>query len=114
MYPCVREYQHVRIVVIGSEGGSRWRGGGRGRMGERVNGLPRPCEPPDHTGRAATTRPLQHPSSSSDSPSNRQTTRPLNYLTDRIHSRLLRADSGVYSDCSSARHSLFENARGLA
>lgn len=92
MYPRIREYQHVRIA-IGGEGASRWQRGGRGRMGERVNGLPRPCEPPDHTGRAATTRPLQHPSSSSDSPSNRQTARPLNYLTDRIHLRLLRADS---------------------
>ena len=38
---------------------------GESGTGERVNGLPRPCEPPDHTGRAATTRPLQHPSSAS-------------------------------------------------
>jgi len=83
-------------------------------MGERVNGLPRPCEPPDHTGRAATTRPLQHPSSSSDSPSNRQTARPLNYLTDRIYSWLFRADSREYSDHSSARYSLFENAAGFS
>lgn len=59
-------------------------GGGEG-TGERVNGLPRPCEPPDHTGRAATTRPLQHPSSGPDSPSNRQTHSarlPDSYLTD--------------------------------
>lgn len=50
-----------------------------------MNGLPRPCEPPDHTGRAATTRPLQHPSSGPDSPSNRQTHSarlPDSYLTD--------------------------------
>lgn len=58
--------------------------GDTGGMGERVNGLPRPCEPPDHTGRAATTRPLQHPSNGSDLPSNRQTARlPDSYLTDR-------------------------------
>lgn len=60
-------------------------GGKEGETGERVNGLPRPCEPPDHTGRAATTRPLQHPSNGSDLPSNRQTARlPDSYLTDRF------------------------------
>lgn len=63
----------------------QWKEGEGSGTGERVNGLPRPCEPPDHTGRAATTRPLQHPSSGSDSPSNRQTARlPGSYLTDRL------------------------------
>lgn len=34
VYPCTREYRHVR-TAIGGEGGSPWRGG---RRGEWVNG----------------------------------------------------------------------------
>lgn len=82
-----------------------WRGVERGQTGERVNGLPRPCEPPDHTGRAATTRPLQHPSSGSDSPFNRQISRPHRTPTWPIAYAFADAVHPIFTTCPIAPES---------